>query len=113
MHQFIRIFGAVRILALILSIYILALNFAPCEDSGGIANDANTEISQNADNGHQHNKADLCSPFCQCCCCQMNAINFDLADISLSPMEISTKLFFHFDSLGKDYRASILQPPQV
>ena len=102
-----------RILALLLSIYILALNFAPCEDSGGTTIDANTEISQNADNGHQHSNDDLCSPFCQCCCCHMNAINYPFADNSLSPVDISSKLFLHFESLGKDYHTSILQPPRV
>ncbi|MBN4084889.1 hypothetical protein JYT89_00955 [Flavobacteriaceae bacterium AH-315-B10] len=104
-----------KFIALILSIYILALNFAPCEDIVALENDIKVEISQNViiDLDQNHNELDLCSPFCQCLCCHIHITNFNLDDFTVSPEKISTKIFSHFDDLGKDISNSILQPPRV
>ena len=102
-----------KFLALILSIYILALNFAPCEDNSTSDNDTNTKISQNIDFDHQHSNSDLCSPFCQCCCCHIHAIDFNFDDLKLTISETSTEVFFHIYGLEKNFNNSILQPPRV
>ncbi|MGM5470267.1 DUF6660 family protein [Flavobacteriaceae bacterium LMO-SS05] len=100
-----------KILAFILSVYILALNFAPCEDSDAANDEAKTELSQHIDN--DHTDLDLCSPFCQCQCCHVNVIDFNIADLKLQVSEISTELFFHIYGLEKSFNNTILQPPRV
>jgi len=107
------IFVAVKILAFILSIYILALNFTPCEDSSAFDNSSNTEIVQLQDFDHEHHASDLCSPFCHCQCCQVHAADFDMIEFATLTTEISSEVFFHFDNLGKDIPNPILQPPRV
>ncbi len=102
-----------KIIAFILSIYILALNFTPCEDNNAINDDIKVELSQNTDFDHNHNALDLCSPFCQCHCCQISIAYFNIEDITLVSNPISNKLFSHFDSLGEEISNSILQPPRV
>jgi Family of unknown function (DUF6660) len=102
-----------KFLAFILSIYILALNFAPCEDSGTFDNNLKVGISQITDVDHGHNVLDLCSPFCQCHCCHIHATNFNLEELAVASHKISTDIFLHFNGLGKDITNSILQPPRV
>jgi hypothetical protein len=107
------IFAEVKILAFILSIYILALNFTPCEDSSAFDSSSNTEIVQLQDFDPDHNASDLCSPFCHCQCCQVNAADLDMIEFATLTTEISSEVFFHIDNLGKDIPNSILQPPRV
>ncbi|NOY47654.1 hypothetical protein MNBD_BACTEROID02-1257 [hydrothermal vent metagenome] len=102
-----------KFLAFILSIYILALNFAPCEDNVTVGNDVNVEVSQSGDIDHSHNNLDLCSPFCQCHCCHVHVTYLNLEDFTAPLQKIPTDIFLHFDSLGKDITNSILQPPRV
>ncbi len=102
-----------KILAFILSIYILTLNFTPCEDSTAFDNPTNTELAQINDFDHDHNASDLCSPFCHCQCCQVHAEGVDMIGFTALTTEISSEVFFHFDNLGKDIPNSILQPPRV
>tara|TARA_R110002073_G_scaffold80283_1_gene193579 strand:- start:576 stop:887 length:312 start_codon:yes stop_codon:yes gene_type:complete len=102
-----------KFIAFILSIYILALNFAPCEDNAINDNDVKVEISKNGDIGESHNVLDLCSPFCQCHCCHIHATYLSKVDCAIASIDISTKLFFHFNGLEKDFTTSILQPPRV
>ncbi|MFB9052368.1 DUF6660 family protein [Formosa undariae] len=104
-----------KFLAVILSIYILALNFAPCEDvvQGDDAQQIVSELVQHNDADHNHDTLDLCSPFCQCHCCHINVAQFHPLQITFTVPDISTKLFLHFDSLGKDFNQTLLQPPRV
>jgi len=102
-----------KFIAFILSIYILALNFAPCEDNAAIDDDLKIEISQNLEIGVSHNVLDLCSPFCQCHCCHIHATYFNMEETTVASKKISTDIFMHFDGLGKDILNSILQPPRV
>ena len=101
-----------KFVALILSIYILALNFTLCEDNNAVNDDIKVELTQNSDSDHGHNVLDLCSPFCQCHCCHIHATYFNTSDNIVSN-NISTKIFLHFESLGEDIQNSILQPPRV
>ncbi|WP_299779327.1 DUF6660 family protein [uncultured Formosa sp.] len=105
-----------KFIAIILSIYILGLNFTPCEDvvsvDGGIEQKV-SELSEHNDTNHNHDTSDLCSPFCQCHCCQINVVQFHPLEISFTDPDISTKVFLHFDSLGQDFNQTLLQPPRV
>jgi len=107
------IFVAVKILAFILSIYILALNFTPCEDASTINEPVKMELSQLDSADHNHNASDFCSPFCHCQCCQVHATDFEIIEFATLTTEIYSEVFFHIDNLGKDIPNSILQPPRV
>ena len=102
-----------KYLAFILSIYILALNLAPCEDYTVLDNEVQTEVSQVTDSNHQHQGSDLCSPFCICQCCHISTINFKFVDVSINTSYISTQDFFYQNGTEKDFTTSILQPPRA
>ncbi len=102
-----------KFLAFILSIYIFGLNLAPCADYVGSDSDANTEISLSTGDNHQHQDADLCSPFCICQCCHISATHFNTSDTKLDITYISTQDFFYLNGTEKDFTSSILQPPRA
>lgn len=102
-----------KYLAFILSIYIFALNLAPCEDYKVLNNEVKTEISKLADNNHQHQDSDLCSPFCICQCCHINATHVKFLNIKFNTVYISTQDFFYLNGTEKDFTTSILQPPRA
>lgn len=102
-----------KFLALILSIYIFALNLVPCEDNSVSNNESRLEISQTLEDDHQHQNSDLCSPFCHCHCCHIHVIQFNVLDYSIANSVISTQVFYHFEGLEKDFNTILLQPPQV
>ena len=102
-----------KFLAAILSIYIFTLNLVPCEDNSALENEVKTEISIEIDDNHEHQNADLCSPFCICQCCHISITNFYLIDYTIPNPFISTEMFHYTDGLEKDFNLSILQPPQV
>ncbi|WP_040756702.1 DUF6660 family protein [Winogradskyella psychrotolerans] len=100
-------------LAFILSIYIFALNLAPCADYVVTDNDVKTEITQTIQDNHQHQEPDSCSPFCICQCCHINATHFKLVSLRIDHSYISTQDFFYLNGNEKDFSTSILQPPRV
>lgn len=102
-----------KFLAFILSIYIFTLNLVPCEDTGTFDNEVKTEISQGLGDNHQHQDADLCSPFCICQCCHINATYFKFAEIKFEFKYISSQDFLYLNGIKKDFTTSILQPPQA
>lgn len=102
-----------KFLTIILSLYIFALNLAPCADYDALGNDIKTEVSQLVDNDHQHQDSDLCSPFCICQCCHISTIPFDIPDLKLNTSFITTKNNFYQKGLEKDFTSSILQPPKA
>jgi hypothetical protein len=98
----------------ILAIYILALNFAPCEDSNETMDVASASVEAvDLDNNHEHSDLDPCSPFCQCNCCQIFVTYHNLADLEIISNEISTEIYLHLDSLGKDITDPLLHPPRL
>ena len=102
-----------KFLAFILSIYIFALNLAPCVDNDAFDNEINTEISQAIGDDHQHQDSDLCSPFCICQCCHINVIYYQFTYTKLDINIISTQDFFYLKGIEKDFSTSILQPPRA
>ena len=103
-----------KMIALLLSIYIFALNIAPCADFVATDyDDAKTEMSQTVDSDHQHQDSDLCSPFCICQCCHISAIHLQFVDLKLDITLISTQDFLYLNGIEKDFPTSILQPPRA
>ncbi|MBZ9630412.1 hypothetical protein LB465_06430 [Salegentibacter sp. LM13S] len=106
-----------KIIAVILSIYVLGLNFVACSDNYSALN-GDTEITEvnfqdlNSDHSHEQT-ADLCPPFCSCHCCHVHTINFSSSEFQPLTYTISSDIFLHFDSLGKEIPDSFLQPPRV
>ncbi len=103
----------VKILAFILSIYILALNFTPCEDSKSLDAIDNIELSQNSDIDHEHNGFDLCSPFCNCQCCQINIDIVDFYSFTLISEDNFKGNPSYKNSVTQEVLHSLYQPPQV
>ncbi|MBW2961133.1 DUF6660 family protein [Mesonia aestuariivivens] len=102
-----------KILLTILSIYILGLNFIPCEDSITDIQEptlAQATTSQDHEN-HQHSE-DFCSPFCQCHCCHIHVIDFHFTEFQTIAQKISTQNFIPFENLGQEIHNRILQPPR-
>jgi len=102
----------VKFLAFILSIYILALNFTPCEDGVIEDNEFNIEISQFGEINEGNADIDNCSPFCQCQCCHIHTTTYNETDYTIAPIKISTEIILHFDSLGYDFHNPIFEPPK-
>ncbi len=101
-----------KFLAVILSLYFLALNFVPCEDTHLDIDDIQIEISQNVDSNHDHDGSDQCSPLCECQCCHVHVIGFDLLQFRTHLGHIPTKIFSQDNDIIKDVVFPILQPPQ-
>lgn len=98
----------------ILAIYILALNFAPCADNNEAEYLATISIETvDMENNHEHSELDFCSPFCQCNCCQIFVTYHNLADLEIISKEISTEIYLHLDSFGKDITDPLLHPPRL
>ncbi|WP_339141138.1 DUF6660 family protein [Croceitalea sp. MTPC5] len=101
-----------KFLAIILSVYFLALNFVPCSDAGNVSDDSQIASIVDFDGDHDQD-CELCSPFCQCHCCHVHTIDFGIAQFAPLPLTIPQNSFAHFDSVGKDISLSLFQPPRV
>ncbi|MUH36011.1 hypothetical protein D9O36_09175 [Zobellia amurskyensis] len=101
-----------RLFAIILSVYFLALNVVPCSDADIVTDN---QVTVAADNGvdHGHASSDLCSPFCMCHCCHTHTVNFTIFTFEPFQPLISQEELAHFDSLGKDIFLDLLQPPRA
>lgn len=103
-----------KITVIILSFYLAALTVLPCSDVHVPVNDSQVEIVMDIDVDHSQNGAtDLCSLFCTCHCCQVLTIDFEMMNFDAEVPEISKQVFGHFESIGKDFNPSLLQPPRV
>lgn len=105
-----------RIIALILSIYILGINFVPCSDVAqeNLSNDVVENVASVEEHSHsQDGVVDLCSPFCQCHCCHVHVIKFQVTEFETITNEISRHQFAHIDNSGKDTTNPLLQPPRI
>lgn len=105
-----------RAIALILSIYILGINFVPCSDitQENLSKDSIENVAGIEQHSHSHDGIlDLCSPFCQCHCCHLHVIKFQVNDFETLHEEIFRHQFAHIDNFGKDITNPLLQPPRV
>jgi hypothetical protein len=102
----------VKFLAIILSFYFLALNVVPCNDVGNANDDSQAVLTVDFENDHGDD-CELCSPFCQCHCCHVHTIDFGIAQFEpLQPTKAHDN-FAHFDRIGKEFKISLFQPPQL
>ena len=104
-----------KVIAVILSFYFLALNFVPCSDvnSNSNSNNVQTEFIASSNFDHDHNVADFCSPFCNCHCCHGHSVDFGINVFDLLLPEFTSEQFSHTDNISQNYLHSILQPPRV
>jgi len=104
-----------RLLALILSIYVLILSVIPCPDIPEDHTASNIEQTQQAQQstGSHAEHTDHCSPFCTCSCCYIPAIvlcqAIQFKDFSLLQENYS----LYKPSYSSFIQTSIWQPPQM
>jgi len=103
-----------RLIACILSFYIVVLTAIPCIDRPEDNHLQKTEIGGNANTGHQHNDGDQCSPFCTCSCCATPVIYQDFG-VQFDGLSFIGKNIFtgYISVFFSSYLSSIWQPPQI
>lgn len=103
-----------KIIAVILSFYVLGLNFLACNDtSSGFNSDTEITVVNFQVLDHSTQTADLCPPFCSCHCCHVHTIHFSSPEFQPLISKISFEIITRFDGLGEEIPRSILQPPRV
>ena len=79
-----------KFLAVILSVYFLALNLVPCDDAP-VSQQETAEYEQLQQiEQHAPAAADDCTPFCQCHCCHVHVVNMDVQKFEAIDLAIST-----------------------
>lgn len=101
-----------KLLAILLSIYLVGLSLMPCEDSIA-TNDQTPEIHQVDGQDHSSSQPDDCTPFCQCHCCHVHITQAQQQELSLATTEISRKIPEKNYRLGDDLPRAFFQPPRV
>lgn len=79
-----------KILAIILSLYVMALTAFPCDDIHSVEiNSVQIELAEQ--NHDQSDDVDSCTPFCFCNCCQTlsQTTIFSSFQVNLDGIEIS------------------------
>lgn len=102
----------VKILGLIMSLFVLGLSLAPCQDEPDVYD---IEISHQADTeDHGPDDAeDLCSPLCVCHCCHSHLVfHISFFNNNEAPLPVS-KVISYSDLATKGFIGSLFQPPQV
>jgi len=102
-----------RLLAIILSVYVLALSCFSCADEQVVCN--KTQISESlacTENEH-HEDEDVCPPFCTCACCKTSIEINIVAPLVSSIKKINPKPQIHFKATIVDMQYAIWQPPQL
>ncbi|MGE7775931.1 DUF6660 family protein [Chitinophaga sp. NPDC101104] len=102
-----------RIIALILSIVILAFSTTTCSDelAGHVTESSGYQLADAGTEHHEH--MDFCSPLCACGCCAASVI---LPMGYLIPVQ-SDHSAFHYSEMPAgiitDVSPAVWQPPQV
>jgi hypothetical protein len=100
-----------KILALILSIYVIALTAMPCLDNHATEiNSFSIEITNQ--NQYQTNDVDLCSPFCFCNCCQNLSLPTIVKNLQFNIVSIDLSRLFVEQSYPNPTK-SFWQPPKI
>ena len=103
-----------KFLAIIFSVYFLALNFIPCDDAMVYNDQDNVSVVFDGDQDHQEsNGEDECPPFCQCHCCHVHVVQFSSTIFEALEPSISTIIVQNRERLGKEIPNSHFQPPRV
>ncbi|HHC78828.1 MAG TPA: hypothetical protein ENK46_03025 [Flavobacteriia bacterium] len=101
-----------KYLAIILSIFTIALSSIPCDDE--LAMGEKVTIEQQSSDNHSGDLTDLCSPFCSCVCCATVVIEpFSQQSISYEEMYSKEVNTYNTTIHSSDFLDKILQPPRV
>ncbi|WET03165.1 DUF6660 family protein [Flavobacterium sp. YJ01] len=103
-------------IAIILSVYLMALSNMPCADME--VNSAMHKTAQfSSEENHSHDKEnDLCSPFCACNCCGAQVLSYQTPITFEFPQTdhlILSPLPSYNSILASNFYGSIWQPPQL
>ena len=102
-----------KILAFILSVYMMWLTTIACVDVPQDNTLHKIELTNQNQHNHQQNDNDQCSPFCSCNCCATSVI-FHANIIQLHCFSsIEQQYFTTFAGFFSDPLASIWQPPKI
>ena len=105
-----------RILAFILSIFVLAMAIMPCDDEfdNAMSPDVSkTQVENHSDN-HSHQNEDGCTPFCICQCCGTPIILPALFNFNEKNEVALSSISFHYSSLYfYDYSNGVWHPPTI
>ncbi|WP_310586047.1 DUF6660 family protein [Runella sp. MFBS21] len=105
-----------KILAVILSIYVLVLSGLPCEDDA--CHGMNNGKASSSQSNHADHQGDTkcCSPFCTCCGSNI-AFSFHfpvlVPENRTSFFTQKVKIAFHNDSFFSNFYGNIWQPPKI
>jgi len=104
-----------RWIALILSIYIIALSGIPCADGQAVVGKSQVSVKAES-NSHNDHDDDSCSPFCVCNCCQSPGF-LKMAEYASSkdmiPAIIEIQLPQYTSTLFSNFQNTIWQPPKI
>lgn len=100
-----------KIIAFILSVYILFLTAVPCIDKPEDYAVAKSEISPLTKN-HNHQDCDHCSPFCTCNCCSSPKIQQTVAIVFVNFELITEYVPVYLPGISSSPSTRIWQPPQ-
>ncbi len=85
----------------------------PCNDADVETHDQTEKISDH-DSHDSHDHEDKCSPFCQCNCCSIHVITYNLEVLELVEIvAINTQNSSYINPFYDGYNGSILQPPRL
>ena len=103
-------------IAILLSIYLMALSNMPCADME-VDSAMHTTAHFSSEESHSHDKDnDLCSPFCACNCCGAQVLSYQIAEVIDFPIAFSmiSKIVPTYNSVfASNFYGSIWQPPQI
>jgi hypothetical protein len=105
-----------RWIAIVMSIYLMALSNMPCADME--VNSAMHKTAQfSSEDNHSHDKHnDLCSPFCTCNCCSAQVLSYQSVlsfEFPAAYNLISIPLPNYRSVFASNFYGSIWQPPQI
>ncbi len=102
-----------RILALILSILVLAFSAIPCADGDSFAKtDAGQyDLTQSQPSDEDHE--DACSPFCICTCCAAFSVAYTFPALSVYVINYKLNHASFYEAGTQSISLPVWQPPQL
>ncbi|WP_155839648.1 DUF6660 family protein [Aquimarina latercula] len=101
-----------KYLAIILSVYFVALNFVPCGDIDFTNHETGNVSIESFDANHDH-ACEFCSPFCNCHCCHTHVINEQHFWYEIDYVVISKKVSSREQGFLQDVSFRFFQPPKI
>ncbi len=102
-----------RLIATILSVYVLLLAFVPCADEFSIETSQEQALLQDDYHPDEEGHSDFCTPFCHCHCCHSHVTFMDTNWHAQVITPFSEKRSAHLERKEYLFPFSIFQPPRV